>query len=204
MANLSKSYAHDASKNKPKPRVRYWNGERRLEKAPLGVTERWVDRQGNVVNHQLRKAGDVPDQGIVDRSRAEKRREGWIEHHLCPLLSGAIQNPKVEADLGERPSELLNACAKAPKTAIQTARGWELQCGCPHVEWLIKHRVERTAAEREMKRGARSPNPGEVQAEMLKETKRANDALIETVKSLAKPEKTREPREQREQTRSKD
>lgn len=185
MGNISKSYGHDASKNKPTPRVRYVNGERRLEKAPLGIRENWVDGQGNVVWLQLRKAGDVPDQGIIDRNRAQYRRDGWVEHNQCPLTNGAMRSGKIAKDLDERPAELRDACSGDPKTLVRTDRGIEYRPACPHVEWLIGMRRQREAERVALKRGSRVASAADMQAQMLAETKKANELMVEAVKSIA-------------------
>lgn len=189
MGNISKSYAHDTAKHKPAPRVRYYKGERRLDRAPLGVVERWVDLQGNVMTLQLRKLSDLPDQGIVDRKRAEKRREGWVEQHECPLTNGAMRSDKIAADFADRPPALREACSKDPKTAIRTGRGVELQDGCPHIQWLIEHRVEKETNRRLTKRGERAASPAEVQAKLLEETRETNKQLVEAVKVIADEKK---------------
>ena len=49
MGSLSKSHIHDCGKRDPKlPRTVIVNGERRSERYPSGVTERYVSLQGNV------------------------------------------------------------------------------------------------------------------------------------------------------------
>jgi hypothetical protein len=190
MGNISKSYGHDASKHKPKPRVILVDGERRQAKVPLGVVESWVDPQGNVMDGlQLRKMGDVPDQGIVDRKRAEFRRKGWVEHHQCPLTNGAMRSDKVAADLEKRPDELSAACKRDPQTRVKTAGGVEWRCGCPHIEWLVDFRRKKEADRLALKRKAPVATVAEVQAQILEETRQTNAALVEAVKAINKPKK---------------
>jgi hypothetical protein len=190
MGNISKSYGHDVSKHKAQPRTVYVGGERRQMKVPLGVVETWVDPQGNVIDGlQLRKMGDLPDQGIIDRNRALYRRKGWTEHHQCPLTNGAMRSPKVAADMNERPAHLREACVHDPKTKVRGKAGLELHPGCPHIEWLIQHRRDAEAERQRLRRGAPVASAADVQAKILEETKATNAALVEAVKAIAKPKK---------------
>lgn len=94
MGDISKSVIFDAAKNNPRQWVTKVGTERRTEKSPNGMVERWVDNQGNVVFLQvLQPAALRRSPEHVDAVRSKYIRKGWFPHVRCPLTIGAA-NPE--------------------------------------------------------------------------------------------------------------
>lgn len=159
MASISKSYGYDVGKggDPSKPRMSTYKGERRPEKAPRGVWERFVDLQGNVVGVQLVPPGVPPTQEAISRARAAHHAmknqdgtvQGYVEHAKCPLRHGARhRNEIIESEFAEMPQELQAPCPgdPAPSTVSRGPGGQRIVNhgdGCEHIEWLIASRQHR-------------------------------------------------------------
>lgn len=162
MASISKSFGYNVGKggDPTKPRPITYKGERRSEKWPRGVTERFVDLQGNVVTQQLIGPGLPATTDAINSARTilhDAKNEGgtvqgFVEHGKCPLRHGIRHlSPLLEDEFAAMPAELQRPCAEDPSTAraVRDGRGKlkhiEYAEACPHVEWLIQSRREREA-----------------------------------------------------------
>jgi hypothetical protein len=133
MANHSRAHFFDCAPLVRNPENKFaqrFQGQSQIVKIPHGYVERWVDNQGNVVYHQLRKKGEPPKQETVDISRALARRMGWFEWARCPIGAGGALS------VDEFPDELRTPC----KAHELPGKGAEH--ACRHVEHLI---IERRA-----------------------------------------------------------
>lgn len=134
MGNLSKSVIFDAARNKPRQFVTKVGLERRTERAPNGIVERWVDGQGNVVFAQLVQPASVrqgPEH--VDAARAKLLRKGWVSYTRCPLTAGALKR----SDFPEDKPELREYCEDGT---------YGKDNPCPHVRYVIKFRQDEQSA----------------------------------------------------------
>lgn len=157
MGSLSKSNIYDAgSRPDPKkPRQVTYKGERRAEKWPSGVSERFVDLQGNVITRQLISPGLAATADAVNRERTRLHMaknsdgtvQGFLEHGKCPIRHGFRHlTPLLEEEFAELPADLQRPCAHDPATVSKGARGVrEYHDGCAHIEWLITSRRKREA-----------------------------------------------------------
>jgi hypothetical protein len=201
MASFSKSTVHNAGKRDPKiPRTIFHKGDRRAERWPAGVVERFIDLQGNVTQISMVPPGVPSTPDAVARKRNQmhlkcnhdRSVQGFIEHDKCPLRHGTRHlTETLEAEFSEMPQELQRPCPEDPRVAVRTAKGIEYADGCPHVLWLIQSRIAREADRRESRR-ARNVNHAEEQLNLAKaqaaSTAAVNEKLLTVVESLtAKP-----------------
>lgn len=203
MGSISKSYGYDVGKggDPAKPRLSTYKGERRPEKTPKGVWERFVDLQGNVVGVQLVPPGVPPTQEAITRARqthhAMKNNDGtvggFVEHGKCPIRHGARhRNELIESEFAEMPQELQAPCDAdpAPSTAWRGPGGQRIVNhgdGCKHIEWLIKARQEREQLRLKSRHEARLSST-EIERRMLQaaqaqveEQRKTNEKLVEVI-----------------------
>jgi hypothetical protein len=207
MANFGKRPINDANAYKTQTSsVFYHGGEQRIDRRPYGKCERFVDAVGNVITFQLATPGDPKAMETAMRLRAEKHKEGWVEHAKCPLKHGTrYSSPIAERDFRQmKPGRVVfkdgndsskdkiidvpdGDCAVDPKVMSRTRNG-ELQAdfGCPHVEWLIAYRVDKEKTENAKRNSQRAA------AEKRKEEADALQAAqLEMVKEQLEERKTR-------------
>lgn len=173
--NFGPTNIYDASKHKAKPTIIIVDGERRQEKLPAGgpfggVVERWVDKQGNTVALQLLSPGAPQVQELVDKSRRQFHRQGFVELHLCPLNSGARKTPAIKADFEALPHDMKIPCDDDPQVIVREGGRLVAKDPCPHVAWLKAERMKRHQ-DRQAARKA-GPTPAELakhQAALLAE-----------------------------------
>lgn len=150
MANFGKRPINDAGHaEKVRQAVPFFhNGEERLDRRPYGKIERFVDPVGNVITLQVSTPGDPKAVENALRLRNEKHADGWVEHAKCPLRHG-INNltPALEREFKKMPADLRDSCAGDPKVMERIRGELHAKEACPHVEWLIKSRREREAAQ---------------------------------------------------------
>lgn len=188
MANFGKRPINDANAYKTQTTsVFYHAGEQRIDRRPYGKCERFVDAVGNVITMQLATPGDPKAVETAMRLRAEKHKDGWVEHAKCPLKHGTRYSSVIaERDFKNLPADLRTDCASDPK--VMTKRDGELHAehGCEHIEWLISYRVEKEKAERAKR------NKQQIAAEKRKEEADALQAAqLEMVKEQLEDRKTR-------------
>lgn len=136
-----------------KPRRVTYSNERRSEKVPRGVAERFVDLQGNVVTCQLVGPGIPKTNDAVARGRTELHTRknadgtvvGYVEHNKCPLRHGVqFRNKVIEEEFAGLPENLKRPCEQDPNPSqsMRDAAGVIIKHGdaCPHVEWIIAAR----------------------------------------------------------------
>ena len=215
MGSLSKSHIHDAGKRDPKlPRTVIVNGERRSERYPSGVTERFVSLQGNVVTCMLLPAGVPKSPDLITRARlelhtaknADRSVQGFVEHDRCPLRHGAhLRTPLMEDEFSAMPEELKRPCTSDPETSRIVKRGAnrniEYLDPCPHVQWLIQSRRTREQARRDA-RSARQVSVIEMERQKLElakqqveETRKANERMVAVVEGAASRTNRKAPTE---------
>ena len=169
------------------PKTRSHKGETVREKVPQGQAERWIDPAGNVVWIQARLRGDPSGDAQIEQRRQARRLDGWLEHHLCPVRSGAIFVSGLLGDRLSMPQELLAApCPEHPVTQ----RGTEILDSCPHTEHIIAHRRQRHETAR-IARQVGGPNLVELEREKLElaraqldEQRKTNERLLGAVEQL--------------------
>lgn len=196
MGSLSKSIAHDAGKrlNPEKPRTVVYAGERRSEKWVSGVSDRFVDLQGNVTDIQLVPPGAPSKHAAVveaKRQQLHKQRNadgtvvGFVEHGRCPVRHGLLaQIPALAAEFEEAGINL-SPCAGDPKTFTVDARGIRTYAnGCAHVEALIKSR-RAVAAERAAARSSRQESLVDIERKKLAEQQATNAHMAKLLEKVA-------------------
>jgi hypothetical protein len=212
MASISKSYGYDVGRSgdPTKPRRVTYKGERRGEKVPRGVAERFVDLQGNVVVAQLVGPGIPPTQEAISRARADLHArknndgtiQGFVEHGKCPLRHGTRhRNELIEDEFAAMPEALQKPCGADPEGSTATKGAGGVRTinhgdGCPHIEWLITERV-RKEAERTASRRANRESPMDLERRKLAamqqqadEARKTNEKLVEVL--AAKPRRNAE------------
>lgn len=211
MATLSKSAIYDAGKRSPEvPRIVYFNGERRNERYASGVTERFVDLNGNVVTCQLLGPGIARDPDKIQRARTELRRhktrdglvQAFIEHDKCPLRHGTRHlSSVVEEEFAEMPEALQRPCAEDPQVSMKTKKGIQYSEGCPHVQWLIVERTKKAKA-RVLERRGEYISPAETERQKLElarqqvdETRKVNERLVQAVEQVSTKQSRKAPSE---------
>jgi hypothetical protein len=203
MGSLSKSHIHDCGKRDPKlPRTVIVNGERRSERYPSGVTQRFVSLQGNVVTCQLVQAGVPGSPDAIGRARIQLQRaknadgsvQGFVEHDVCPLRHGAhLRSPLMEEEFAAMPEDLKRPCKEDPETRRVVKRGVnkhiEYLEPCAHIQWLIQSRRVREQARRDA-RSARQVSVMEIEQQKLElarqqveETRKANERMVAAVEN---------------------
>lgn len=131
MANLSRAHFFDCAplvRNPENKGIQQFEGKKLIVKVPHGVVERWIDNQGNVIYHQLRKKGEAPKQETIDINRAIARRMGWFEWARCPIGSGGALS------VDDFPDELRTPC-RSHETLVKGS-----EHACRHVEHVIAQR----------------------------------------------------------------
>ena len=150
MANWGRRPITDAGKAKTAPPeiTYYYDGEERLDRRPLGRVERFVDPQGNVMSLQIGADGDPQKMMTMDRKRMEYRRDGFVEHAKCPLRHGThLMAGAIGKDFSALPVDMREPCEHDPRTLVKQGHDLHAQNGCVHIEWLIKHRVDKEKAQ---------------------------------------------------------
>lgn len=203
MGSISKSYGYDVGKggDPAKPRTSTYKGERRPEKVPRGVVERFVDLQGNVMPQQLVSPGVPPTQEAIARARAilhaaknsDGTIQGHVEHGKCPLRHGTRhRNVLLEDEFAAMPADLQRPCESDPVVARATRgpggqRVIDYGDGCPHIEWLIaSRRAKETArlasrmASRESAMDIERKKLAAAQAQ-VDEQRKTNEKLVEVL-----------------------
>lgn len=203
MGSMSKGYAYDVGKRDPKiPRTVYVKGERRSEKFPSGVVERFVNLQGHVTQNQLISPGLPRSQDAINQAKAKLHRaknsdrsiQGFVEHDRCPLRHAAhLRSPLAEEEFAAMPEELKRPCSADPEVVTRGAKGRIYNDPCPHIQWLIESRTEREA-ERRAARSSRGDSVLDMERRKLElaeaqlaESRKANDRMAAAVESVAKP-----------------
>lgn len=202
MASISKSVAYDVGKfgDPSKPGKSTYKGERRGDKRPRGVVERFVDLQGNVVTAQLVGPGIPATPEAVSCARANLHAakstdgviQGFVEHGKCPLRHGTRhRNELIEQEFAAMPADLQRPCSEDPALPRRTkdASGVTIHYGdgCPHIEWLIQSRRNRET-ERLKSRNIARESAMDIERKklaateaMAAEQKRTNEKLLEAL-----------------------
>lgn len=207
MGSLSKSHVWDAGKRKPEmPRSVSFKGERRAERFPSGVVERFVDLQGNVVQCQLLSPGLAMDRDAINRARSQLHLRksgdgsvvGFIEHDKCPMRHAVrFRHPVTEEEFASMPAELQQPCDCDPSPGRRTAKGIEYNEGCKHIQWIIASRAQREAERRASRRGNQvsvvelERQKLEVARQQADEQRKANERLLQLAEQQAGTAKTR-------------
>lgn len=206
MGSISKSYGYDVGRggDPAKPQRVVYKGERterRGQKAPRGIVERFVDLQGNVVSEQLVGPGVPATPDAVARARtilhAKKNSHGtahgFIEHGKCPLRHGAnLRNKATEEEFAQifaANPELARPCPSdptPPRRVRDGAGNIELHCddGCPHIEALIKLRRENHAR---LSKRQHAESALDIERKKLAQMEETNKKLLELAAAQAKP-----------------
>lgn len=210
MGSLSKSHVYNAGKSKPEvAKIAYQKmpdgtSERRAERKPMGVTDRFVNLNGSDVTCQLLPAGVSRTNDAIGRARmtlheavnSDKTVRGFVEFDKCPLRHGAhLRSPLAEDEFSAMPDNLKRPCTDDPvtKRVIQRGQNKFIEYGdpCPHIQWLMKSRQER-ALQRRNDRSARSVPQSEIEnqklelaREQLAEAKKTNEKMLEAVTQAA-------------------
>ena len=145
--NYSKNPATDASKVRTQTQVRYFvegpDGlEERIDRRPMGKVERFVDREGNVVQSPMFVEGDQHKTETERRNRANLHAKGFVELAQCPISSGA---QKYAHEFLKMPEHLREQCRTAPRLFEKRGRDVFAHNGCAHVQWLQEYRREEAA-----------------------------------------------------------
>lgn len=202
MGSLSKSLAHDAGKRpKPEtPRTVFYKGERRAEKYPSGITDRFVDLQGNVVDMQLippgaptkkKEVADIRRSQLHNMRNSDGTVRGFIEHSKCPVSHGLLKQIPGLADEFAEAGISTEPCASDPRTVTVDARGIRHYAdACPHVEALIAHR-RRVAGERALARSGRQESVLDIEKKKLKVAEEQNQQIVKLLERVvdSKPSK---------------
>ncbi len=210
MGSLSKSNVYNAGKHDPKvPKIAYQRmpdgtSERRAERKPMGVTDRFVNLSGSDVTCQLLPAGVSRTSDAIGRARmalheavnSDKTVRGFVEFEKCPLRHGAhLRSPLAEEEFALMPDDIKRPCTDDPETkrVIKRGAGKFIEYGdpCPHIQWLMKSRQER-ALQRRNDRSARAVPQSEIEnqklelaREQLAEAKKTNEKMLEAVTQAA-------------------
>lgn len=126
MAKLSKAHFFDAGAV-PAVNTRTVtapDGKRKQERWPHGLVEKWVDRAGNVCFEVLIDPGLPKTFEAASSYRANARRNGKVEFHLCPLTQGTMMSAAF-------PVELSAACPVSGEGQTKS---------CPHIDHVIATR----------------------------------------------------------------
>jgi len=207
---ISTSSIHNAGKRDPKvPRTVYrknadGTSERRTERWPSGITERFVNLQGSEVTCQLLPNGVPANPDAIGKARMQLQRavngdktvEGFVEFEKCPLRHGTnLRSARAEDEFAMMPDELKRPCTSDPETKRVIQKGnnrhWEYSDPCPHIQWLMKSRQEREA-ERRNARSARQVSSSEMERQKLEiaqqqlvEQRKANERMAAAVEGLS-------------------
>ncbi len=198
MASFSRSAVHNAGKRDPKvPRTVFYKGERRSERWPSGVIERFVDLQGDVVTVQMVPPGIPATEELIARQRSslhgkrngDRSVQGFVEHDKCPLRHGARhRSPMLEEEFTALPDDLQRPCTSDPTVATRTRKGLEYGDACPHILWLMESRRAAEAIRRDSRR-ARNVDPAAEALKVAKDqaaaTQAVNEKMLAVVESLA-------------------
>jgi hypothetical protein len=122
--------------------------EERIDRRPMGKVERFVDKDGNVCSLKLFDAGDSKRLETEQRNRAGYHRKGFIEHAKCPIRSGTRNSSEITArDFAKMPASMAAECKHEIRVMRKLDGVLYAEQGCPHIEWLIKERVKKAAAD---------------------------------------------------------
>jgi hypothetical protein len=172
VGDISKSVIFDAAKNRPRQWTTKVGVERRTEKAPNGLVERWVDGQGNVVFAQLLQPAALRrDPSHVDSVKAKLQRKGWIPHGRCPITTGAL----LITDFPD--GELRSVCDPSSYGSNRP---------CKHVLHVIEERQATQAAKMKQLEDqffAEKRAREAVEAKKLEATERLNERLAQVVEA---------------------
>lgn len=205
MGTFSATAIHNAGARDPKkPRTLIVGGERRAERYPSGVTERFVDLQGNVVQCQLLPSGIARDQDMINRARGQLHRtkngdgsiKGFVEHDKCPIKHGAhMRTPEAEEEFSAMPDELKRPCQHNPDTRKIARRGaqrvLEVSDPCPHIKWLIESRIKHEEERRNSRRTRQvsaldlEKQKLDIAKQQLDEQRKANEKMVAVVEASA-------------------
>ena len=142
--------------------------EERIDRRPQGRVERFVSPDGDVMSIQVFGAGDPRQIETERRQRDQLHRKGFIEHAKCPLRSGTRgSSDRTAREFAKMPEHLLAECKGEIRPMKRIDGLLYADKGCPHIEWLIGHRSEKSKIAYE-KRNAQA-----VAAEKALEKKRA-------------------------------
>lgn len=130
------------------------SAEERIDRRPMGKVERFVDPDGGVVSLQMFADGDPKQADTLQRNRAQLHRKGFVEHSKCPIRTGTRHSSERTArDFAKMPASLAAECKHEIRVMKKIDGVLYAETGCPHIEWLIGHRVKK-AAEAYRKRNA--------------------------------------------------
>ena len=119
--------------------------EERIDRRPMGKVERFVDPDGNVCSMQIRAAGDSKPLETEQRTRAVLHRKGFVEHAKCPLRTGVRSiSEKTARDFIGMPANLAGECKHEIRPMKKIDGVLYADKGCPHIEWLRAHRLEKS------------------------------------------------------------
>lgn len=146
--------------------------EERIDRRPQGKVERFVDKAGNVCSLQLYADGDSQRHASAVRMRAQYHAKGFVEFSKCPIKHGTRHaNPETGREFAKMPAEMQGECKTDPKTMERIDGELHAKSGCHHIEWLIKHRIEKEAAQAKKRNAAR----------IAQEKRAAEKAELETI-----------------------
>ena len=195
--SMSKSIVNNAGARDPKiPRSITHKGERRSERYPSGLVERFVDLQGSVIQKQLVAPGIARTPDAIARSRTvmhnkanhDKSVRGFVEHDKCPIRHGVRhRNTTIEEEFAGMPTDLQAPCNSDPKVAERTAKGLVYHEGCPHIQWLMASRAAAERARRESRRATHIDFQAEqlsLAKEQAADSRRVADKLTAVVERL--------------------
>lgn len=130
--------------------------EERIDRRPMGKVEKFVDPVGNVCSLQMFADGDSQRAASAVRMRTQYHAKGFVEFSKCPLKHGTRHaNPNTSREFAKMPAELQVECKHDPKIMERIDGELYARTGCQHIEWLIKHRIEKEAAQAKKRNAAR-------------------------------------------------
>lgn len=122
--------------------------EERIDRRPMGKVERFVDPSGNVMSIQLYADGDSRKNESEIRQRSAYHKKGFVEFAKCPLKHGTRHSSTLATkDFAKMPANLATECKHDPKVMERSDGDLYARGACPHIEWLIKARMEKAAKE---------------------------------------------------------
>lgn len=130
--------------------------EERIDRRPQGKVERFVDKAGNVCSLQMHADGDSQRAASAIRMRSQYHAKGFVEFSKCPVKHGTRHaNSETSREFAKMPADLQGECKHDPKVMERVDGDLYARSGCPHIEWLIKHRTDKEAAQAKKRNSAR-------------------------------------------------
>lgn len=130
--------------------------EERIDRRPLGKVEKFVDPVGNVCSLQIVGDGDSQKEATRIRMRAQYHKKGFVEFSKCPVKHGTRHaNPATGREFAKMPASLEGECKHDPKIMERVDGDLYHRDACPHIQWLIKFRIDKEAAQLKKRNSAR-------------------------------------------------